>query len=144
MSGITAADRIRTRYDHCFACGRSNPIGLGVDGFAVQNGEVHARFTPRLEYAGFHDLLHGGVIATALDEVMAWAGILLEEVLSLTASLEIKFRLPAPPDVAYRLVGRVENRSGSRLRLSGELLNGASVVAEGRGLYLAHADLEDA
>lgn len=135
-------ERLRSRYDHCFACGRTNPIGLGLDGFAVCGDEVAVSFSPRPEYAGFEDLLHGGIVATALDEVLAWTGILIEGVLAVTATLELKYRRPASPDADFVVVGRVDDRSGSRLRMSGEMREGAELVAEGKGLYLVHLDLQ--
>lgn len=142
MITAESIQRLRSRYDHCFACGRNNPIGLGLDGFALTNGEVTVSFSPRSEFAGFEDTLHGGIVATALDEVLAWTGILVEGVLAVTATLELKFRRPASPDSGFVMVGRVENRSGSRLRMSGEMLEGDDLIAEGQGLYLAHLDLE--
>lgn len=135
-------ERLRSQYDHCFACGRTNPIGLGLDGFAIVAGEVTVSFSPRPEFAGFEDLLHGGIMATALDEVLAWTGILIEGVLAVTATLELKFRRPASPDADYAVVGRVDDRSGSRLRMSGEMRQGREVVAECKGLYLVHLELE--
>jgi acyl-coenzyme A thioesterase PaaI-like protein len=34
---------------------------------------VKASFTPNPEHQGFHDVVHGGIISTILDEAMAWA-----------------------------------------------------------------------
>ncbi|MDJ0924966.1 MAG: PaaI family thioesterase, partial [Acidimicrobiia bacterium] len=78
---MSVPDRIaavRSEYDHCFGCGQSNPIGLGLTDFHSSEGVVSARFTPRSDYHGFSDLLHGGIVATALDEIMAWSAILVE------------------------------------------------------------------
>ena len=88
-------DRIRRHYDDgCFACGRDNPIGLHLDDFALDDGVVSARFVPRKEYRGAGVILHGGVAATALDEMLVWAGILTEKVMSVTGRREIRYRKP--------------------------------------------------
>ena len=145
---------LRGDYDHCFACGSANPIGLHLDGFQVVEGvdrdEVQAEWTPRLEYRGFATALHGGIVATALDEICAWSGIFFEGVLSVTANLEIKYRRPAEPGGSFTLAGWVVDRSGSRMRLAGELRqylpsqqstkqgepDGYRVVAAATGAYL--------
>ncbi|TDI39317.1 MAG: PaaI family thioesterase, partial [Acidobacteria bacterium] len=76
---------MRRHYDDgCFACGRENPLGLHLDGFSLDDGVVSARFDPREEYRGAGISLHGGVAATALDEMLVWAGILDLKVMSVT------------------------------------------------------------
>lgn len=136
-----AVEAVRSRYGHCFACGRENPMGLRLDGFAMEDGDVVAGFRPRPEYAGFHGVLHGGIVATALDEIMAWAAILTEGVFSLTGTMELRFRNPAEVDVDYQLRGRVDERRGRRLLLSGTMIAGGKVTAEGSGLYLVREAL---
>ena len=133
-------EALRGDYDECFACGSANPIGLHLDGFrvvtAAERDEVVAEWTPRPEYRGFATALHGGIVATALDEICAWSGIFLEGVLSVTANLEIKYRQPAEPDGSFTLAGWVVDRSDSRMRLAGELRRGDQVVASAIGAYL--------
>ncbi len=136
-----AVEALRADYAHCFACGRENPMGLRLDGFARDGGDVVAGFRPRPEYAGFHGLLHGGIVATALDEIMAWAGIMTAGVFSLTGTMELRFRRPAEVDVEYELRGRVDERRGRRLLLSGEMIAAGKVVAQGSGLYLVREEL---
>ncbi len=137
----TGMERLRAEYPHCFACGRGNPMGLRLDGFRVEDGDVVVSFRPRPEYAGFHGILHGGIVATALDEIMAWAAIATEGVFSLTGTMELRFRAPAEMDADFELRGRVDERRGRRLMLSGEMLDGGRLVAQGSGLYLVRAEL---
>ena len=132
---------LRQEYDHCFACGRANPTGLGLDGFEFANGEVSVEFKARPEFAGFADVLHGGIVATVLDEILAWAGILTEGVLTVTGTLDVRFRRPAPPNATYDLSGRVVSRSGSRLKMAGELILDGETVADASGIYLVHREI---
>ena len=91
----TLVDQMRRHYDDgCFACGRENPLGLHLDGFSLDDGVVSARFDPREEYRGAGTSLHGGVAATALDEMLVWAGILDLRVMSITAKMDLKYRRP--------------------------------------------------
>ena len=56
----------------CFVCGESNAAGLKLR-FETDGRIVRTRFHPRPEHAGFKGVVHGGIIATVLDEVMVWA-----------------------------------------------------------------------
>ena len=134
-------EAIRADYAHCFGCGPENPIGLGLTDFVNEGATVTAAFTPRPAYHGFNEVLHGGIVATALDEIMAWTAILSREVMVMTGTLELRYRKPAPVDTCYRLEGWVEERRGRRLRLHGRMLDGPTAVAEASGLFLVVADL---
>jgi len=130
-------DAVRRHYDDgCFACGRDNPIGLHLDEFALDGCEVSAQFAPRREYRGAGTTLHGGVAATALDEMLVWAGILVEEVLSVTGNLGLRYRRAVDVDDSIVVSARVDERNGRRLRVSGELMVGEEVMVEASGLYL--------
>lgn len=130
-------ERVRRHYDDgCFACGRANPSGLVIDGFAADGGRVTARFAPRPLHRGTFGVLHGGLAATALDEIMVWAGIGLEGVLCVTASLEVRYRKPVTLDAEIGLEAQVEERSGRRLRCRGKLMVGEDLMVEGSGLYV--------
>jgi acyl-coenzyme A thioesterase PaaI-like protein len=138
----TLVERVRLHYDDgCFACGRNNPLGLHLDGFAEHDGLVSASFRPRPDYRGAGTVLHGGVAATALDEIMVWAGIVSLRLLTVTVTMELRYRRPI--DVSEELVAaaRVIDRSGRRLRVTGSITVGAEVRVEGSGLYLVSADL---
>lgn len=137
-------DRVRRHYDDgCFACGRDNPIGLHLDQFSLTDGTVEAWFTPRPDYRGFVGSLHGGVAATALDEILAWATILNLGFMSVTATLDLRYRSPLTTGRPYCARGRVDDASGRRLRVSGELLAGDRTAVSARGLYVATAQVGD-
>lgn len=140
----TLVDRLRRHYDDgCFACGRENPIGLHLDGFWMQHGEVGARFNPRPDYRGAGRALHGGIAATALDEILVWAGILTERVMSVTGTMEIRYRQPVEITEELGVRARVDERRGRRLKVSGELTVGEDVRIEASGLYLVTSTLEE-
>lgn len=137
-------DSVRRHYDDgCFACGRDNPIGLHLDDFRLVDGQVSARFSPRDDYRGAGTTLHGGIAATALDEILVWAGILLEGVLTVTGTMELRYRRPIDVGDAIVVSARVDERSGRRLRASGELEVDGQVRVEASGLYLVSVTLEE-
>ena len=142
IAGLVEA--VRRHYDDgCFACGRANPVGLHLDDFSLTDGQVSARFSPRPEYRGAGTLLHGGIAATALDEMLVWAGVLTEGVLTVTGTIEIRYRRPL--DVVDQIVvsARVDKRNGRRLQISGELAVADEPRVEGSGLYLVTTSVEE-
>ncbi len=129
-------DRLRDVFDTCFGCGTTNTVGLGLSAFTPIEGGATAPFSVGDDYTGFHGVVHGGVIATALDEISAWAGILSEGVFLFTAKLEIRYRKEARPGVAYTLSGTVKQRQGKRLRIDSELTSPDRVIAQSSGLFI--------
>lgn len=128
--------------DRCFACGRMNDEGLHLDDWLWEDGQASAVFHPRPEHVGAGETLHGGLAATVLDEAMVWAGILQERVLSVTGTLNLRFRQPLYVSDTITAVGWVEERRGRRLRLAGRLEAGDGVAAEASGLYLVSSTVD--
>jgi acyl-coenzyme A thioesterase PaaI-like protein len=137
-------DRVRRHYDDgCFACGRANPSGLRIDDFHEIPRGVAAGFIPGPFHRGTFGVLHGGLAATALDEIMAWAGIILAGVLCVTANLELRFRQPVPVEKPLGLSAWLGERSGRRLRITGELATEAGPAVEATGLYVVAHQVSD-
>jgi acyl-coenzyme A thioesterase PaaI-like protein len=129
-------------YEACFGCGSRNPIGIRIGGFERIDGGFGATFTPLADHRGFEGLLHGGIIATALDEMLAWTATLEEDVFVLTGKLELRYPRPAPADAGYRLQGFLDERRGRRLLLHGDCrTEDGDVVAEASGLFLVNDSL---
>jgi len=141
---MTDLDRVVTAkkagYEACFGCGAQNAIGIHIEGFERIDGGFGATFAPLPDHRGFEGLLHGGIVATALDEMLAWTATLEEDVFVFTGKLELRYRNPASPDERYRLRGFLDERRGRRLLLHGDCRNDAGeVVVEASGLYLVAA-----
>jgi uncharacterized protein (TIGR00369 family) len=128
-----------TRYafaDHnCFACGASNPIGMRLK-IEVGEGVARTTWTGGDDFVGWSDKLHGGIIATMLDEVMAWAPSSFDS-WAVTAEITIRYRSPALPGEMLRAEGRVVTRRRRIYDVSGEVVGAdGRIVAEGSGRYL--------
>ncbi len=80
--------------NRCFGCGPRNPVGLKLD-FAESDDEVIAVWKPDTNYQGYNDVLHGGIIATLLDEVAAWFVYIKLETAGVTSELKVKYLKPA-------------------------------------------------
>ena len=83
-------------------------------------------------------MLHGGLSATALDEVMGYASILLVRVWAATATMDLRFRARVPYDAPLPLVAGVTEARGRRVRAWARLhLPDGRVGAEATGLLVA-------
>lgn len=125
----------RTTYRRCFACGDQNEYGLQLV-FRREGDRICADFTPSVRHQGFPGVLHGGIIATLLDETMGRTGALRREWL-ITGKLDIRYRQPAPIDQPVRVWGQIgQERSGAMDAVGAVELADGTVVAEARGLFL--------
>ena len=78
--------------DMCFACGKENENGLHLDfSFFEEEKRMETTFIPSDTYQGWKGVLHGGIIATLVDESMAKLAQRLGY-RALTASLDIRFK----------------------------------------------------
>jgi uncharacterized protein (TIGR00369 family) len=130
--------------DHnCFACGRDNAIGMRLR-IELGDGVARTTWVGGDDYVGWSDKLHGGIIATLLDEVMAWAPSSYDS-WAVTAEMTIRYRSPALPGESLEAEGRVVERRRRIYRVTGDV-RGADgrVVAEGSGRYLGATPTEKA
>jgi uncharacterized protein (TIGR00369 family) len=142
---VVAADGRRFAFadHHCFACGETNPIGMGLH-IELGEGTARTEWLVGDDYVGWSDKAHGGIIATLLDEVMAWAPSSFDS-WAVTAELSIRYRSPAAPGETLRASGRVAQRRRRIYDVVGEV-RGADdrLVATGRGRYLGASPSEKA
>lgn len=136
-------ERIREEYDRCFGCGRSNPLGLQLDGFERTASGIAVSWVPRPEYQGFDGILHGGVVAAALDEAMAWSAMLTHDVFVFTGTLDFRYAAKAPVDAAYRIDAAVTERRGRRIRIESQLfvVGQDKPVATASGLFIVAEEM---
>ena len=79
----------------CFVCGQENSAGLKlIFSYSSDDGKVETRFVPDAKYQGWEGVLHGGIIMTLLDEVMAKAAA-KKGFRVLTGEITAKFKSPA-------------------------------------------------
>jgi uncharacterized protein (TIGR00369 family) len=122
--------------DHnCFACGDRNPIGMRLH-IELGEGTASTSWTPSDDYVGWEDKVHGGLLATLLDEVMAWAPSSYDS-WAVTAEMNIRFRSPADPSERLDARAWVEQRRRRIYHVRGEV-RGADgrMVADARGRFL--------
>lgn len=60
-------------HSRCFVCGRENARGLQTPYTLCPDGATEASWTPTASCEGFQGIIHGGIVATVLDEAMSKA-----------------------------------------------------------------------
>src|SRR5437899_214990 len=94
----------------CFVCGESNPIGFNLR-FETDGTIVSASFVPRKEHAGFREIVHGGLIATLLDEAMVWVCAVNTSRFAFCAELNVRvLNPPKPGESAHITAELTQNR----------------------------------
>ena len=143
MSGTTGRheDAASERYllpwtRSCWVCGQDNPIGLRAFSFKVGD-RVELPFTTRPEHAGWSDVIHGGFIATVLDEVMTWAAILGSNKPVFAADFTVRLLEPLRAGLACTAIARLKENRRRVFDLESWLEDGAGKVwARGTGRYM--------
>jgi uncharacterized protein (TIGR00369 family) len=121
----------------CFVCGESNASGLKIR-FESDGAVVRARFLPRPEHIGFKQTVHGGIIATLLDEIMVWACVIQTKRFAYCAEMNVRYLNPVRPGEEVFATGELAaNRRNKLFEAKGELRNAAGLVlAASTGKYL--------
>ncbi|MHB9129655.1 MAG: PaaI family thioesterase [Armatimonadota bacterium] len=118
---IIAEDRLRVEeHAGCVVCGTENATGFQLAYTTETAGRVSALWTPTARYEGFRGLVHGGMLATVLDEAMAKAVIALG-LEALTGDLRVRFRHYVTPGEPLQVTGWVVSHRGRLLKVEAAL-----------------------
>jgi acyl-coenzyme A thioesterase PaaI-like protein len=126
---------ILERGNNCFVCGEKNPIGLKVK---VEGSGPERFIKVRLDsnYEGYKGIIHGGILVTIMDEVMAYAvsdGINW----GVTASIEAKFRKKVESGKTVIVWGKLIERTGNWAKAEARITyeGDDTILAEAKALF---------
>ncbi|MFQ5988510.1 MAG: PaaI family thioesterase [Candidatus Methylomirabilales bacterium] len=121
---------------HCFVCGKKNVAGLQLDFELVGDVEVRTSFLPTKQFQGFRDIVHGGVIAAILDEVMV-NSVWLRGIRAVTGKFEVRLKRPANIGERLHFAGRILRDGGKTLETEARAATSEGViVAEASGVLV--------
>jgi uncharacterized protein (TIGR00369 family) len=123
--------------NRCFGCGQANDTGLRLEFLLKEDGGgVLTLPTVPDRFEGHPGYLHGGVIATLLDEAMSKSAR-ARGLLTMTRRLEVEYLRPVPSRAPLRVEGRVAESDGRKHWMEAEIRDAAgTVLAQGKGLFL--------
>ena len=121
----------------CFGCGGDNAGGMKL---TFQQDNVNRRIVGRFvlgeRYQGGGGFVHGGIIATLLDEAMAKV-CRFREVRAVTTELTVEYLKPVNVQDEIVVEGRKTEQKGRNIFMTGEIRNGVGeVLARGKGRFV--------
>lgn len=135
------SDDLLTPFAHaasnrCFGCGSANATGLELKFFRAPDGSVAASPTVSSAFDGHPGYLHGGIIATLLDEAMSKSVRALGRS-AMTRKLEIEYLRPVPSGAPLRIEGSIVRSENRKHFAQARILDAAgTALASGTGLFI--------
>ena len=86
----------------CFVCGKKNHDGLCLDFHIDEHKVIHTHYSFPKKFQGYANVVHGGMLAVVLDEVMVNLPWRLEK--SPVVSAEFTMRLKKPVTVGHKVL----------------------------------------
>lgn len=122
----------------CLVCGRANVHGLQLSLHVHESdGEVWTQFVPRAEHIGFVGIVHGGMLATVLDEAMVWAATWHGKRFCVAGEMTVRFKNSAEVGKPVMVRARVESARSRLITAVGRIeAEDGRLIAEASGKYV--------
>ncbi len=119
----------------CFICGLENPIGLKLRIYQTEPGLIETSYCAPEHFQGYPGVLHGGIVATILDEISGRAnmGDPSAPRFMFTARLEVKYRKNVPIGKLLKIIGKAGKSKG-------KTAEGWAGIYDEKGSLLAEAN----
>ena len=124
-------------YPNCFGCGANNPVGLHLT-YRHEGDAVVTEFTPGGTHEGWPGIVHGGILATLLYEVMENLAY-QNGTVAMMRDMEVSFRRPARIGKRIVAVARLELSADREMTVSATLVQN-NLIAEGSAKLVALRD----
>lgn len=126
-------------YEHnnCFVCRNTGPFGLSLDFKLYEcTKEAVCEFQLSKDWEGPRGFTHGGIVATILDEAMAFVNK-FHHAMAPTKKMEVEYLKPVKSAVPLRVVARNKSSDGRKLVHCAEILDdGGQVLARAEALFI--------
>jgi uncharacterized protein (TIGR00369 family) len=140
-TGVASSEELTPLFhgaqNHCFGCGAANPAGLKLEFSRSAEGAVVSQAVISDLYEGPPGYLHGGIIATLLDEAMSKANR-AQGVTAMTRQMQVEYLRPVPSGAAIRIEGQVTKSEGRKHWTEARIQSAdGTVLARATGLFIA-------
>lgn len=109
--------------DMCFVCGRKNPAGLYMRFFDNGKDEVLSEYTVAERYQSYPGIVHGGILASMLDEVVGRVAMIGDHHhFMVSVKLQVLYRHPVPVETPLIIRGRIIHLRGRLGKAQGEII----------------------
>ncbi|HXL01934.1 MAG TPA: PaaI family thioesterase [Candidatus Atribacteria bacterium] len=120
--------------NNCLFCGSQNPYGFHLV-FRQEDSFTVTETTVPWYYQGFKGVVHGGIIAALLDEVMSHS-LKNAGIEAVTGTLEARYIKPLLTEKPLITRGQIVKKEGRIIETQGEVIQGGEVVARGKGVFV--------
>jgi uncharacterized protein (TIGR00369 family) len=122
--------------NRCFGCGPANDNGLRLEFRRGEDNNVVCLATIPETFQSFPGYLHGGIIATLLDEAMSKAVRTLG-VTAMTRQMEVDYLRPVPSAKPIRIEGRLIRSEGRDHWVEAKIVSAkGSILAQSKGQFV--------
>ncbi len=119
--------------DRCFACGAENKDGLQLKfETCAADRSASTSYSIPGKFSGWADITHGGIIATLLDEAMAYAAFSTGKV-CVTGEMTVRYKKPVPTETLLHISGEINEQKHRILYASAEITMGNRTLASCKG-----------
>lgn len=138
---MTAPHEHSTPFAHsasnrCFGCGPANSTGLHLEFFLADDGSVVSLPVIAAAFDGHPGYLHGGVIATLLDEAMSKA-VRASGRTAMTRQMEVDYLRPVPSGAELRIEGRILRSADRKHWTEAKIVSAkGTALARAKGLFI--------
>ncbi|MEV4420941.1 PaaI family thioesterase [Patulibacter sp. NPDC049589] len=122
---------------HCLGCGADNASSIGFELVEVGPGRLRATVAFTHFHEGAQGRVHGGAVATALDEALGQLAQLECVGGCATGELTVRYHRETASGAAYEVESRLDRREGRKLFMTGELRRGDVVLASANATMFA-------
>lgn len=138
--GINTSQQLKpmdhTAQNRCFGCGPANATGLRLEFLLAADGSVVSLPTISESFEGPRGFLHGGIVATLLDEAMS-KSVRAKGFTAMTRHLEVDYLRPVPSRAPIRIEGRAVQSDGRKHHTEARILDATgTVLARGKALFI--------
>jgi uncharacterized protein (TIGR00369 family) len=122
--------------NRCFGCGPANAGGLHLEFLVAEDGSVVCLPTIPDSFEGPAGYLHGGIIATLLDEAMS-KSIRARGLTAMTRQMEINYLRPVHSEAPIRVEGRLVRSEGRKHWSEARIIDARGhALADAKGLFI--------
>ena len=129
--------RVEVAPHRCFACGSLNAAGMRLELHSA-DGRCWTELRIPERFQGWDGIAHGGIVATVIDEVMAWS-VIEQDNWGVTARLSVEYKRPAPVGSLIRGEGWVVRARRRLVETAAQVIDAETgvTIATAEGLYVA-------
>jgi uncharacterized protein (TIGR00369 family) len=122
--------------NRCFGCGKANPTGLNLEFLLAEDQSVVCNAIVPDTFEGPVGYVHGGIIATLLDEAMSKA-VRARGIIAMTRNMEVDYQRPVPSLATIRLEARVVRSEGRKHYTEATILDSrGKTLATSKALFI--------